>query len=342
MSLHSPISYRDKEGSDSLTGSTQNKPELVTPSVPAHSIYAKGSASKPGVTTSSLYEFPLGASVDPLLLEKELNQHLEDAHRRLQKEDMGLMVVSGYISPEDQQEKFAQLFEQYLGGKDSPEAILETGFRADNVGSVAEIIEDENYTAAFERAKGDKKLMKGIDAFENGMSSDEKLKWYLTFRANHALKTENPGNIKLDLSSAVTVHNLGHSANIVLTDAQGNVLPTGRPMDVPLKKDDINLQKWTAFEGGIQAATVEEIARMNPLYAKYLQETGEQISEAQITLWRDRTRVLFNAVMPAENRTSLDVYAGETGHVSVRKPSYPTRETVAEAVSDYKQTALVA
>lgn len=327
--LFDAIELREKEGQDNIKGTSEDPVELVEPSVPSYRLYHEGSAGMPGITTSTLYPGKLGKSVETTLIADSLDKALRVAHDRLHKVGKGLMVVSGYISPEDQQTKFAHLFRISLpnGRESSPALIMEAGIQADNIGSVAELVEDEAYEAQMESLRTNTDLCADLVGYMTSKSMEPTLKRYLTFLAN-AGWTEG---LTLNYATATTVHNSAHSANVVLTDDQGNILPTGRALDVPS-----STQPWNALET-ITPSKLRAELRGNPLLERFMRESGvKTINTAAIEEMCNNNRALFNAVMRGTLDGETDVYAGEGGHVSIRRPEYPNRVGVEKSLANWR------
>jgi hypothetical protein len=250
------------------------------------------------------------------------------ANDRLRKAGKGLMVVSGYISREDQQAKFAHLFRTFLpnGRESSAAQIMEAGTQADNIGSVAELVEDEAYEAQMASLRANTDLCADLAGYMTSENVEPTLKRYLTFMAN-ASWTEG---LTLDYDTATTVHNLAHSANVVLTDDQGKILPTGRALDVPS-----STQAWDAFEAMTPPRLRAEL-RKNPLLEQFMRESHvETINAAAIEEMCANNRTLFNAVMRQNLEGETDVYAGEGGHVSIRRPEYPNKLGVDKSLANW-------
>lgn len=327
--LFDEIEFKEGEGVDRLEGTSDEPVKLVEPSVPSYPVYHEGSAGMPGITTSTLYPGNLGESVKTTLIAESLDRALRMANDRLRKAGKGIMVVSGYISPEDQQAKFVHLFKTYLpNGRESSDAqIMEAGIQADKVGSLAALVEDEAYEAKLAEWRADTSLHANLWGYLDPNNPEPALKKYLTILANAGWVE----GLTLDYDTATTVHNLGHSANVVLTDDQGNILPTGRALDVPS-----STQPWNAFEN-ITPQRLRSEVRRNELLERFLRESGvNTINAAAIETMRANNRTLFNAVMRGKLDGETDVFAGEGGHVSIRRPEYPNRIGVEKSLANWR------
>lgn len=316
--LFHAVEFRDGEGEDNLKGTSGDPVNLVEPSVPSYPLYHEGSSGMPGITTSTLYPGKLGESVKKTLIADSLDHALQVAHKRLGRVGKGLMVVSGYISPTDQQAKFAHLFKTYLPNerKSSPAQIMDAGIQADNIGSVASVVEDEAFEAKLAELKANTNLCADLAGYMTSGDIETTLKKYLTFLANAGWVE----GLSLDIETATTVHNLAHSANVVLTDDQGNILPTGRALDVPS-----STQAWNTFETLTPTEFLAEL-RKNPLLAQFMGESNVDINNPRlIEELRNNNRALYNAVMRGRLEGEMDVYAGEGGHVSIKSPKYPNQ-----------------
>ena len=179
--LFDAIELKEGEGEDDLKGTSDESVQLVEPSVPSYPLYHEGSAGMPGITTSTLYPGSLGESVKTTLIADSLDRALRVANERLRRTSKGLMVVSGYISPEDQQAKFAHLFKTFLpnGRESSPAQIMNAGTQADKVGSIAELVEDEAYESKLAELKADADLCADLIGYMTSESTEPALKQYL-------------------------------------------------------------------------------------------------------------------------------------------------------------------
>ncbi len=326
-----PIEFQSGEGEDDIQGTSEDPVELVVPALQTRSLYSEGSTNFPSnVTLSSLYPEPLNGARGPLLIAKTLDDALKQADYKLRPTGRGLMIVSGLISPETQQDKFKQLFFAHLGNKETPngDKIMQAAEWADTFGSIAKVEEDEAFTTELESLRADENLIKELAPWIEKGDQESVLKNYLTVLVNVGWKS----NLKLKIETARTVHNWGHSANVVMTDRIGNVLPTGRAIDVPSAT-----QRWDYFEKNGVDEFKAEIGK-NPQLAQFMRENGtrpEDVNAKLIEELRDHNRALFEAVMRGGNEGKTDVYAGEGGHISIRRPEYPNKIGVDRSVANW-------
>lgn len=309
--LNTPINYGEGEGLDDVEPGTDTSGRMVQISEGGIPLYAKGSKNRPGMTAPSLYPKGLG---DPkyIAVFKDVAEAARDADGVLMdhNEKDQIIVHSGFLTPGNQAKRWQVL--DATRSKKSPWEEILAGRFADSAGSVALPIDDDAFKTAYAEMKDDHALVAELSA--NG-DPEALIKELIMYRANNGKLS----SVKVDISTATSVHGLGRSVNAGLMDQDGELLNMGVGIDIPSPVQNVNF-----FENNgpkeFEAAIAEE-----PLLEEFLLSMGvRNIDEMLISSIKYNRRELLSAMRQA----GFDFYRGEQGHFTLpaKDGNMPSRE----------------
>lgn len=303
MSLDAPISYENEEGSDKWSDGTDDSGQLAESYLPQIPLYSVGSERAQGITAPDLYPTGLYFS-SPVCHYSHLVHPLQEASWPLRKVGLSLTVVSGFLSPRNQLERWRILYERK--NPHSPAQEILAGRYADSAGSVAMLVDGEGVEERLAHQLQDEYLTNELRTLITETQDVRFLvKELLQYRANAGTE-----KMPIDPMTATSVHNFGHSVNMVLTDTEGVPLNMGVGVDIvsPAQRVDY-------FESA-EPREYEQLVEKDSLLASYLEQFGAgTINEELMTEIRTYRRVLFHAM----RAQGFDFYRGEQGHFSLRR-----------------------
>lgn len=312
------ISFGEGEGEDNVRPGNGDYGCLARlhADIPQIPLYSRGSLTTK-VTAPNLYPNGIG---DPQSVAtfSTLNEPLHAVNRLLKATGKALAVVSGFLSPANQLARFQVLYTQK--NPEDPRQEILAGRYADSAGSVAEVIKDQKFYDALNTLVSDSHTMNNLKSVSDNKEPemDELValaQELITYRANM-------GKINLQIlpHTATSVHNLGHSVNVVLTDGDGTPLNMGVGVDIvsPVQRVDYFEQNGpNRYEAKVES---------DPLLQAYLRSLGiTKIDERVVADIQQNRRSLFFAM-----QRGFKAYKGEQGHFTRSRPdgNYPSREYV--------------
>jgi hypothetical protein len=316
-SLLIPIQYGENEGQDKVTPGQNTQTNLVDARLNG-SMFNSNNQLRTGITSPTLIGEVSAVEGTSQLVEANINDALDRAATHIENGTGGshkLTLYRGFVSPENQQMRWKTLYG--TRPRNSAAEEIDAGDHADSVGSVAELIKDEQYEAELKKLMADSALHKELQkAFgkEDVTAEFEKL---LKYRANNG----QIQNVKIDISTATTVHNLGQSVNVGLANNEQMQHIIGVGLDILSPAQQVDYFENITPEKYI--ALVEQ----NPMLETYLRSLGvTRIDHELIEKIRNNRRILHNAM----KKQGFDFYRGETGHYTQIPESgeFPSREHV--------------
>ena len=295
MSLDTAISYEAGEGmDDAKEGANDSGRMTAVDNLLQMPLYSSGSWVVKA-TAPSLYPNGLGDPANIAVFET-VNERLQAAAGNLPS-DRRLAVFSGFLSPRNQYKRWQVLYN--TRSRKSPWQEIQAGRFADHAGSVARTIDDDVVEATVEQLRRDDGLMRELA--ENG-EAEQLLGELIMYRANNG---EIPG-VRIDIMSAQSIHNLGHSVNVGLLNDHWEFQNMGVGIDIP----DSPVQSADYFESNGQDEYEREM-KAEPLLVKYLEGIGVfRLDERLIERIKTNRRELFHAMTDA----GFGSYLGEQGH----------------------------
>lgn len=313
MALNEAILVQAGEGEDSLKAGNDNTGTFAEVAVPQIPLYHLGSKNASKITAPKLYPVGLG---DPTKIAafSHLNALLEQARARLLQEGKDLAVVSGFLSPGNQLARWRTLYATQ--NRSTPWQEILAGRYADSAGSVAAVIPGGNYATQHGDLMDDLLLVAELQAKADVDDVSTIVAELLQYRAN-----AGKGNgIEIDKMTATSIHNLGHSVNVVLTEG-------GEPLNMGVGVDIVSPVQAVDYFEKVTPEEYEALLTADPLLLEYLASLGvRQIDEKLIGEVRDNRRLLFQAMRGAR----FDFYKGEQGHFSAPRDggNHPSRAYV--------------
>ncbi len=301
VNLETPIRYGEGEGLDRVKEgdlTSQRMEEVRFASVSP--LYHDGSRVR-GITSPSLYPNGLG---DPVKIAAfpPVNEMLDIANATVNGNpgpfrSRYISVHSGFLSPRNQFERW-KILEATRSKKNPWEEILAGRF-ADSAGSVAVAIEDDAFRAAYEEMKSDNAL---VNELSSRGDAEALIKELIMYRANNGtLKS-----VKVDVMTATSVHNLGHSVNVGIYGPDEKLVNMGIGIDIPQSP----VQQVDFFENN-GPKEYEAAIEAEPLLREFVESMGvSTVNEVLTHEIRDNRRELFNAMTTA----GFGSYRGEQGH----------------------------
>jgi|GEM_PF-1864979 len=332
-----PVTCGPGEHKDSYsegTGNSRSRVVDITGMVKTSPVYFDGTKAvdRIGITDPDL--FPDGLKDDKrIFVYPSVAKVLRSMDNLLRDFGMSLDVYSGFISPEVQFEKFKRLQSLKNPSDLDPLGEMDAGKWADSAGggSMARLLDvnGPEVSQAMDICKQDIGLMRELFDMVNcgvGKSVDSLLLELLAYRAS-----SGRADLRVDVSTATTIHNLGRSFNVGITDTAngGGRLFMGAPLDVPGPYQRLD------FYEGATPRKVEKLLEQDPFFRRYFESDGvTSVDEEVIRTARDNRRILMDLF----RQFGVSAYKNELGHGTVppRDGNFPSRKATYRKVDGAK------
>ena len=194
-----------------------------------------------------------------ILLREPVVRSLERANVILKEYRLKTLILDGFRSVQTQAKLWVHTLTRMAGPNPadlSIKGLLTFGQRADEIGSYASVVEDDNYLKLFTQLIQNQNVWFSVveyaqEKFQTGRPAEDWLKLYITFKANLGKYPY----ISLDAAGHTSHGNGGTEDSLLINISEGDVACLGAPYDYPNAPSKIdffegpdNFEEWRRYQ----------------------------------------------------------------------------------------------